>query len=64
MDGKISNYDFTCMVALFIGSEIQERLDSVFFLFDTDHSHIIDNQELYDLVEAILTVKNNGKKID
>ena len=41
MDGKMNEYDFICMISLFMTANTEERLESIFYLFDTDHSHMI-----------------------
>lgn len=37
-DGELDEYDFTCMIGLFTQASIEEKLESVFYLFDEDYS--------------------------
>lgn len=45
-DGKIDDYEFICMVGLFMKTEVEEKLTAVFELFDEDYSQLIQGEEL------------------
>lgn len=37
-DEQIGEYDFICMVTLFLYSSLEDRLESIFYLLDRDRS--------------------------
>ena len=40
-DSLLDEYDFICMIGLFTKNTIEDKLESIFYLFDTDYSQII-----------------------
>lgn len=62
-DGFLDEYDFVCMVGLFTKGTMQEKLQSIFYLFDEDFSQIISKQELQKLVTCILCINKGNEKI-
>ena len=40
-DGLLDDYDFICMIGLFTKNKLEEKLESIFYLFDTDYSQVI-----------------------
>lgn len=58
-DGFLDSYDFICLVGLFTKAELEEKLESVFALFDDDFSQVIQDKELERLVECVVSVNEN-----
>jgi hypothetical protein len=62
-NGAIDDYEFICGLALFMKTKLDQRLEAVFQLYDTNNSQTIDNDEFKDLVEAVLSL-NLTRDID
>ena len=53
-DGKIDFYEFTCCITLFTQTDDDERIDSIFNIFDTDSTQSCSKEEFGTLIETIL----------
>lgn len=68
-DNNIDEYEFICALALFMKSDIDERVEAIYALYDTDRTMSLDSIELVTLITLILMAGNKGvqptkKKVD
>ena len=61
-DNLLDEYDFICMVGLFTQTSYEEKLETIFSLFDSDLSQLMSYEELERLVKCILSINENGSR--
>jgi len=58
-DGLIDDYEFICGLALFTKTNVKQRMEAIFEIFDVNRSQTIDKEEFTDLVAGLMRLNSS-----